>query len=216
MEHLRYFKKLRKISSSRKTAGDLESILTDFLNKQRKSKLLGGSRGMLPQEIFWILTTQSPLSWASESFRQDIYWLSKPFSRFQLGKFFLIKITGIVNYLWKIWPINFCKTVETGVHCICSPSASCRHYITVVFAFMVLLERENCLWKWLKQRGIINLDIYMNCILLPLLCNKIWMAFFLFLFSQECLNIFGSSKDTGTCTALKMCYAGYGSPLILM
>ena len=41
---------------------------------------------------------------------------------------------------------NFCKTVETGVHCICSPSASCCHYITVVFAFMVLLERElNCL-----------------------------------------------------------------------
>ena len=66
MEDLRYFKKLRKISSSRK-------ILTNFLNKQRKSKLLGGSRGMLPQEIFWILTTQSPLSWASESFRQDIY-----------------------------------------------------------------------------------------------------------------------------------------------
>jgi len=32
----------------------------------------------------------------------------------------------------------------------------------------------------------------------------------------ECLNIFGSSKDTGTFTALKMCYAGYGSPLILM
>ena len=73
MEHLRYLKKLRKISSSQKTAADLESILTDFLNKQQKSKLLGGSRGMLPQEIFWILTTQSPLSWVSESFRQDIY-----------------------------------------------------------------------------------------------------------------------------------------------
>ena len=124
---------------------------------------------------------------------------------------------------------NFCKTVETGVawnrpekghipvHCICSPSASCSHYIAVVFAFMVLLERENCLWKWLKQRGITNLDIYyMNHILLPLLCYKFWMAFFLFVFFQECLNIFGSSKDTGTCTALKMCYAGYGSPLILM
>ncbi|XP_074635306.1 cell cycle checkpoint protein RAD1-like isoform X1 [Acropora palmata] len=32
----------------------------------------------------------------------------------------------------------------------------------------------------------------------------------------ECLNIFGSSKDTATFTALKMCYAGYGYPLILM
>ena len=52
---------------------------------------------------------------------------------------------------------NFCKMVETGVsgsppekghilvYCICSPSASCCHYITVVFAFMVLLEWENCL-----------------------------------------------------------------------
>eukprot|EP00794_Sanderia_malayensis_P014016 gene14017-15474_t len=32
----------------------------------------------------------------------------------------------------------------------------------------------------------------------------------------ECLNIFGSSKDSGTSTALKMCYAGHGSPLKLM
>ena len=31
-----------------------------------------GSGGMLPQDIFWILTPQSPLSWVSESFRQDI------------------------------------------------------------------------------------------------------------------------------------------------
>eukprot|EP00112_Aurelia_sp_Birch-Aquarium-sp1_P012741 Seg2683.2 transcript_id=Seg2683.2/GoldUCD/mRNA.D3Y31 product="Cell cycle checkpoint protein RAD1" protein_id=Seg2683.2/GoldUCD/D3Y31 len=32
----------------------------------------------------------------------------------------------------------------------------------------------------------------------------------------ECLNIFGSSKDTGSFTALKMCYGGHGSPLKLM
>ena len=43
--------------------------------------------GMVPQEMFWILTPQSLLSWVSESFRQDIYSLFKPFSRFQLGKF---------------------------------------------------------------------------------------------------------------------------------
>ena len=33
---------------------------------------------------------------------------------------------------------------------------------------------------------------------------------------QECLNIFGSSSLPGCVTALKMSYAGYGSPLILM
>ncbi|XP_002736203.1 cell cycle checkpoint protein RAD1-like [Saccoglossus kowalevskii] len=31
----------------------------------------------------------------------------------------------------------------------------------------------------------------------------------------ECLNIFGSSTLPGATTALKMCYGGYGSPLIL-
>ena len=36
------------------------------------------------------------------------------------------------------------------------------------------------------------------------------------LYFKECLNIFGSSKDTGSCTALKMCYDGHGSPLKLM
>ena len=42
---------------------------------------------MGPREILCILTPQSPLSWVSESFRQDISSLSKSFSRFQLGKF---------------------------------------------------------------------------------------------------------------------------------
>ncbi|CAG5129579.1 unnamed protein product [Candidula unifasciata] len=32
----------------------------------------------------------------------------------------------------------------------------------------------------------------------------------------ECLTIFGSSAVPGVCTSLKMCYAGYGCPLILM
>jgi len=58
---------------------------------------------MLSLEIVWILTPLSPLSWVSESFRQDIgqfhsprmKHLSNPFSRFQLGKF-----------LWEMWPIS--------------------------------------------------------------------------------------------------------------
>ena len=53
-----------------------------------------------------------PLSSVSDSFRQDNYWLSKSFSRFQLEKFkvFLPKI----HLLLKIWPI-FRQTVETGM-----------------------------------------------------------------------------------------------------
>ena len=65
---------------------------------------------MLHQEIFWILTPSSPLSWVSESFRWDIgqfnspriKHLSNPFSRFHPRKFFLLKI----YLLWKIWPIS--------------------------------------------------------------------------------------------------------------
>ncbi|KXJ27827.1 cell cycle checkpoint protein RAD1 [Exaiptasia diaphana] len=33
---------------------------------------------------------------------------------------------------------------------------------------------------------------------------------------MECLNIFGSSKDSGCFTTLKLCYKGYGFPLVLM
>ena len=42
---------------------DLGWILTDFLNERRRRKLLGGSGGMLPRYIFWILTPHSFLSW---------------------------------------------------------------------------------------------------------------------------------------------------------
>ena len=66
---------------------------------------------MLPRVMFWILTPQSPLSWVSEPFRQDIYWLSKPFSRFQLGRFKVFtKNISIMKYL-----TDFRKTVETGM-----------------------------------------------------------------------------------------------------
>ena len=54
---------------------------------------------MVPRGILWILTSQSPLSWVSESFRKDINSLSKLFSRFQLGKFkvFYLKISIMKN-----------------------------------------------------------------------------------------------------------------------
>ena len=101
-------------------------INTDWFPIQAP-KLLGGYGGMLPQEIFWILTPSSPLSWVSESFRWDIgqfhsprmQHLSNPFSRFQPGKFFLLKI----YLLWDLMKnlTDFRKTVKTGVdphlHC---------------------------------------------------------------------------------------------------
>ena len=82
---------------TQKAGTDLEWILTDFL-------LLGRSRDMLPREMFWILTPQSPLSWVYWSLRQDICWLCKPFSRFQLGKFKVLLVK--VYLLWKIRPIS--------------------------------------------------------------------------------------------------------------
>ncbi|XP_022257161.1 cell cycle checkpoint protein RAD1-like [Limulus polyphemus] len=35
-------------------------------------------------------------------------------------------------------------------------------------------------------------------------------------FKEECLNIFGASTVSGITTALHLCYAGYGSPLVLI
>ena len=67
----------------------IEEILANPLNEWWKHKLLGVVRGCAPREIFWMLTPQSPLSWVSESFIKDIYWLSKLLSRFQVGKFFV-------------------------------------------------------------------------------------------------------------------------------
>ena len=90
---------------------------------------------MLPQEIFWILTPSSPLSWVSESFRWDIgqfnsSWIkhfSDPFSRFQPGKFFFIKNIYIYFFILFIYFLkkniyifimknltDFRKTLETG------------------------------------------------------------------------------------------------------
>ena len=42
---------------------------------------------MLPRDILYISTPPNPFSWVSESFKQEKFLLSKPFSRFQLGPF---------------------------------------------------------------------------------------------------------------------------------
>ena len=81
---------------------DLGQILTDFLDEHRRRKLLAGSGGELPLEIFL-----------------DFYSFKSPFqgfqviqTGFQLGKAgFLL----IINIFIMKNVTDFCKTVETGV-----------------------------------------------------------------------------------------------------
>ena len=56
--------------------------------ERRKRKFLGRSRGMLPLEIFLILTPYTLFSLVSESFRQDIGQLHSPHAdeSLQIGK----------------------------------------------------------------------------------------------------------------------------------
>ena len=81
-------------STSPLSGMDLGQILTDFLNEHRRCKLLAGSGGGLPLEIFL-----------------DFYSFKSPFqgfqviqTGFQLGKagFLLLK----TYLLWKMWPIS--------------------------------------------------------------------------------------------------------------
>lgn len=98
--------------SIRVRCGSRMNIDRLFLNERRKRKLLGGSGGEGVHAWTWNL--QSPLSWVSEGLRQDIYWLSKPFSRFLLGNFV------IKNKLLRRNLTDSLKTVETGVNCLAS------------------------------------------------------------------------------------------------
>ena len=60
-----------KQEQKREAGADLGLILTDFLNERRRRKLLGGPGACPNGKFFSILTSQSSLSWVSESFRQD-------------------------------------------------------------------------------------------------------------------------------------------------
>ena len=60
-----------KQEQKREAGADLGLILTDFLNERRRRKLLWGPGACPNRNFFSILTSQSPLSWVSESFRQD-------------------------------------------------------------------------------------------------------------------------------------------------
>ena len=55
----------------REAGADLGLILTDFLNERRRPKLLRGPGACPNGKFFSILISQRPLSWVSESFRQD-------------------------------------------------------------------------------------------------------------------------------------------------
>ena len=59
-------------TKTRSRRGSRINVLTDFLNERRRRRKLLGGPGACPNGKFSsILTSQSPLSWVSESFRQD-------------------------------------------------------------------------------------------------------------------------------------------------
>ena len=89
-------------------------INTDQFTK-RTLKLLGGAQTCSPGK-FWIWTLSCPLSWVSESFRQDIGqfhspWMKHPihFPDFNLESVFIKSIFIIKNLT------DFRKTVVTSV-----------------------------------------------------------------------------------------------------
>ena len=91
-----------KQEQKREACADLGLILTDFLNERRRRKLLGGSGACPNGKYFSIFTSQSPLSWVSESFRQDN--LASSFSSDKA----LQRNTSVMKNL-----TDFSKTVET-------------------------------------------------------------------------------------------------------
>ena len=82
----------------------VDKILINFPNVRQTRKLLVVSGGRFSQEIFWILTPESPLPWDSESFRWDIGQIST------WKLFFIIKNIFIMENL-----TDLRKTVETSV-----------------------------------------------------------------------------------------------------
>ena len=78
-------------------------IMTNFLNERQRCKSLGGSGDMLPIRIFFISASQSPLSWVSESFRQDIGQFLLLGWSLATWKVFSLRL---IYLLWKIWPIS--------------------------------------------------------------------------------------------------------------
>ena len=89
-----------KQKQKREAGADLGLILTDFLNERRRRKLLGGSGARPNGKFFSILTSQSLLSWVSESFRQDN--LASPSPPHENGSAivaFIKKKNGLVHYV---------------------------------------------------------------------------------------------------------------------
>ena len=100
------------MGSFKASIGNTQARMTDFLDDLRKCNPLGGGGGTgacSPGKFFLDFNSPKTLSWVSESFRQDIYWLSKPLSRFQLGKFCFLLKTYMKNLT------DFRKTVENGM-----------------------------------------------------------------------------------------------------
>ena len=143
-----------KQEQKREAGADLGLILTDFLNERRRPKLLRGSGACPNGKFFSILTSQSPLSWVSESFRQDN--LASSFSSdeaFQLN-------TSIMKNL-----TDFSKTVET----VWIPAwQACKARFLVEIAYYhrttnVVTRDENgsAIVAFIKKNGLLHLCIYL-------------------------------------------------------
>ena len=89
-------------TKTRSKRGSRIDISDRFPKRAPKAQAFGGSGGMSQWEIFSILTSQSPLSWVSESFRQDN--LANSFSSDEA----LQLNTSVMKNL-----TDFSKTVET-------------------------------------------------------------------------------------------------------
>ena len=79
-------------------------ILTTFLHEHRRRKPPRGIRGRTPQGYFFYFYFLSPLSWFSQSFRQDI-------GQIATWKVFLL----LTIYFFMKNVTDFRKMVETGV-----------------------------------------------------------------------------------------------------
>ena len=90
---------------SRSSGAELGYIMTNFLNEHRRRTPPRGIRGRTPQGYFLDFYFLSPLSWFSQSFRQDI-------GQIATWKVFLL----LTIYFFMKNVTDFHKMVETGVY----------------------------------------------------------------------------------------------------
>ena len=83
-------------------------ITNDFLNDRRKRKSLGRFGGMLPWEIFRILTPYTPFSLVSESFRQDIGYANIVIESDLCANVRIFALMNVSSHCWSPFHENDC------------------------------------------------------------------------------------------------------------